>query len=106
MIQSKKLRMKELSAVRLLFMLTLFLTGFSGTALADDTTTLTKDTDGYYLITSGEDLEEFANIVNKDTATVNARLTADIDITPAENTSWTPIGKSMGYSFKGKFDGQ
>ena len=106
MIQSNKFRVKERSAVRLLFMLTLFLTGFSGTALADDTTTLTKDTDGYYLITSGEDLEEFANIVNKDTATVNARLTADIDITPAENTSWTPIGKFMSCPFKGKFDGQ
>ncbi len=106
MIQSNKLRVKERSAVRLLLVLSLFFMGFGATAFADDTTTLTKDTDGYYLITSGTELEEFAKIVNKDTATVNARLTADIDITPAENTSWTPIGESMGHRFKGKFDGQ
>ena len=43
---------------RFFMMLTFVLSCCCATAFADDATTLTKDTDGYYLITSGEDLQE------------------------------------------------
>jgi hypothetical protein len=106
MFRSVTFNVKGWGTMRLFFVLSLIFLGLGGKAYADDATTPEKDSDGYYLITSKEDLEWFATQVNTDTATINGRLTADIDISYEGDVCWTPIGKSITYLFKGKFDGQ
>lgn len=60
--------------------------------------------DGVYQISSGSELAWLAQQVNKgENSDCSAVLTKDIDL---GNKSWTPIGKSSSYVFKGTFDGQ
>ncbi|MBO5867284.1 MAG: hypothetical protein J6Q54_00055, partial [Oscillospiraceae bacterium] len=61
--------------------------------------------DDYYQIASAGTLFWFAQQVNGGTLSINAKLTADIDL---EERPWTPIGRTGGdggKSFKGIFDG-
>lgn len=70
-----------------------------------------KDSDGTCLISSAKELKWFADKVNSGSYTLNAKLTADIDLsTVCSETlgSWTPIGcyeMKNGY-YAGNFDGQ
>ena len=61
---------------------------------------------GYYLISSVEDLQTFRDYVNSghNCAGLKFRQTTDIDLSGIAN--WTPIGKSNGKYFSGTFDGQ
>mgnify|MGYP002543204586 CR=1 FL=1 len=60
--------------------------------------------DGIYQISSGSELAWLAQQVNSDkNSDCSAVLTKDIDL---GNESWTPVGKSNYYAFKGTFDGQ
>ncbi|MCD8048574.1 MAG: S-layer homology domain-containing protein [Clostridia bacterium] len=72
----------------------------------------TQNSDGVYEIANAGQLFWFASLVNGDTtqegittavADANAVLTANIDL---ESKSWTPIGTSSSYPFKGTFDGK
>ena len=66
--------------------------------------TLTKDTDGYYLIEDEKDLAAFSEGVNNGTlSSENARLTADIDL--SVYTNWTAIGDETN-RYAGTFDGR
>lgn len=62
--------------------------------------------DGYYMLSSKEDLTWFANKVNSGNSNINAKLINDI----AVNGVFTPIGKCTGHTvgahYEGKFDGQ
>lgn len=70
---------------------------------ADDITTPSK-VGNVYQITSGSELAWLAQEVNAGRgASYNAVLKNDINL---GNQSWTPIGKSSGYAYKGTFDGQ
>lgn len=72
-----------------------------------------QSNDGYYLLSSGEDLAWFADLVNSDAGNVaqKARLTDDIYLNDIENDSysnkWTPIADyaENGRMFSGVFDG-
>lgn len=57
--------------------------------------------DGTYIIRNGNDILEFANIVNAGNLTANAILDNDIDMTGID---WTPIGQSTSL-YAGTFDG-
>lgn len=59
--------------------------------------------DGYYQIATAADLRWFAQQVNSGYSSLNAQLTADIDLADAP---WTPIGTSSATSFTGNFLGQ
>lgn len=61
-----------------------------------------KDDEGYYEIDNGGKLFWLARMVNNGNPSVNARLTADIDL---ENRSWTPMGNNAS-KHSGEFDGQ
>ena len=70
---------------------------------------LTPNGDGVYEIGTAQDLADFATLVNGGTFTVDAVLTADIDMSTL--ASWTAIGNwgstSNGSAcYKGHFDGQ
>ena len=78
----------------------------------DGTTTTepAKDANGVYQIGTAAELAWFAKAVNEGQYTLNAVLTADIDL---ENNPWTPIGNNTvdtapatGVMYKGVFDGQ
>ena len=67
--------------------------------------------DGYYLISSVQDLKAFADRVNSGQQSINGRLTADIDLAGEEN--FTPIGLFADVewnlpqrAYTGTFDGQ
>ena len=73
---------------------------------------LNQNSDGFYLISTADELRLFASMVNSGQTSINGRLTADIELnnttgwenwgnTPPAN-SWTPIGDY----FTGTFDGQ
>ena len=62
----------------------------------------TQDADGYYEIDNGGKLFWLAHMVNNGNTTVNARLTADIDL---ENRLWEPMGSNVN-KHSGEFDGQ
>ena len=78
------------------------------TVVDDRTPNLSAD--GYYEITSAQQLKWFADAVNSDKSSANARLMNDIDLSEvcsAENGSWEPIGTAMKYiAYSGTFDGQ
>ena len=127
---------KKILSVALCFALVLScapIVGFDITAKAADDITVTiasgesvtlKDTDAdyYYEISNANELYAFATIVNGGNNTINAELTADIDLNPgytfnANGTvtyndqtvtegfaSWTPVG-SANNSYAGTFDG-
>ncbi len=59
--------------------------------------------DGYYVISTGEQLAWFAGKVNGGEGKINAKLTADIDMSGI--TTFVPIGNAD-CKFQGKFDGQ
>ena len=63
----------------------------------------TTQTDGYFQIENGSQLNWFSYYVNKTFNGANAKLTHDIDMTGV--TGWTPIGQKE-HEFKGHFDGQ
>lgn len=70
----------------------------------DDITPPGKNTDGVYQITSGSELAWLAQEVSAGRgANYNAVLSNDIDL---GSQTWTPIGKSSTYAYKGTFDGQ
>ncbi len=60
------------------------------------------NSDGYYLIDSGEKLAWFSQRVNSGYTTINAKQTADIDM---GKRAFTPIGTAANV-FKGIYDGQ
>lgn len=70
-----------------------------------------QDSSGTYLIGTAKELKWFADKVNSGSYTLNAKLTADIDLSTvcsATLGSWTPIGcfeMKDGY-YAGNFDGQ
>ena len=70
------------------------------------------DSEGYYLISSAADLQEFAAFVNDGNQKINGRLTADIDLSGVAN--FTPIGlyrdnnsthSGFNRQYQGTFDG-
>ena len=63
-----------------------------------------KDDNGVYLIGTAEELAWFAQAVNNGQRTINAKLTADIELAGYD---WTPIGNvsSSSKGYKGTFDG-
>lgn len=73
---------------------------------------LNQNSDGFYLISTADELRLFASMVNGGQTSISGRLTADIELnntTGWENwgsnapaNSWTPIGNY----FTGTFDGQ
>ena len=73
---------------------------------------LTQDEDGYYLLGSVLDWQEFAALVNGGTTTANAKMTADINlgddqtVIGATTVSTTAYELGSGYHYKGVFDGQ
>ena len=84
-----------------------------------DTYGLTEEFDGYYVISSAEDLYKFAELVNGGATpwpTAKVVLTDDIVVnlnvlkengtlnSPAPTYSWTPIGTNA-YKYAGTFDG-
>ncbi|MCD7946688.1 MAG: Ig-like domain-containing protein [Oscillospiraceae bacterium] len=74
----------------------------SGVRAADDSDT-PQEIDGVYQIGTAEQLLWFAQQVNAGETTLQAELTADIDLT---GQSWTPIGTSSTSSpYAGVFDG-
>ena len=70
---------------------------------ASPSAALTQDSDGFYLLASASDLEAFRDMVNGGGVEINARLTADIDLSRnGEPSEWLPIGNP---AFCGVFDG-
>ena len=68
--------------------------------------------DGKYYISTAKQLKEFADKVNDDSGKytdIDAELTDDIDLSEIcseeKGDSWTPIGTSIGNSYRGTFDG-
>lgn len=61
-----------------------------------------EDGKKYYLIEDEADLKWFRDQVNGGKGTINATLTADIDL---NNQEWTPIGQGYSAQFTGTFDG-
>ena len=62
---------------------------------------LNQDTDGYYLLGSVQDWQDFAALVQI-TPTANAKMTADIDL----GTQITMIAEDVDQPYQGTFDGQ
>ncbi len=65
--------------------------------------------DGYYEIATAGQLKWFADEVNSGKPELNARLTADIDLSGVcrAATPWTPIGdQANNQDYRGTFDGQ
>ena len=65
--------------------------------------------DGYYEIATAGQLKWFADEVNSGKPELNARLTADIDLSGVCSAAapWTPIGdQANGKDYRGTFDGQ
>ena len=71
--------------------------GWDGT-----TTTPVTPVDGVYQISTAAELAWFRDEVNSGKSTLNATLTADIDL---NNQEWTPIGQGYSAQFTGTFDG-
>lgn len=65
--------------------------------------------DGYYEIATAGQLKWFADEVNRSKPELNARLTADIDLSGVCSAAapWTPIGdQANNQDYRGTFDGQ
>ena len=73
---------------------------------ASATTSEPESKDGYYLISSTDELYWFADQVNSGNTDINAKLVSDISVN--ENSvyinKWTPIGNET-YKYSGTFDG-
>ena len=72
-----------------------------GAVWTGDTATPSMNSDGYYLIDSGEKLSWFSQCVNSGNTTIKALQTADIDL---GNRKFMPIGTAENV-FKGVYDG-
>ena len=82
----------------------LYLVSVDLTTEGSETATFTQwTTSSVYEIGIANQLSAYADCINKFNQSVNAKLTADIDMTGV--TGWTPIGQD-GKDFKGQFDGQ
>ena len=76
---------------------------------------LNQNSDGFYLISTADELRLFASMVNGGQTNISAKLTADILLNNTEGwenwgstapaNSWTPIGSNAN-PFTGTFDGQ
>lgn len=75
-----------------------FAAGWDGTASAEPALT-----NGVYQISSPEELCWLALQVNGGNTSLNAALTADIDL---NNQEWTPIANAYDAAYTGRFDGQ
>lgn len=64
----------------------------------------TEDED-YYLLSTAQDMRDFAALVNDGNNTANAKVMNDINLQCSNDNPWTPIGTS-GNPYKGTFDGQ
>ena len=62
-----------------------------------------EDADGYYPLSTAEDMLWFANQVNTVDASINGKLTANITFTE-DDGNWMPMGTSS-VPFTGQFDG-
>lgn len=63
---------------------------------------LEKDAEGNYLLSSADDWKDFAAIVNNTNPAANAKMTADIDL----GTQITMIASDFDHPYQGTFDGQ
>ena len=64
----------------------------------------TEDED-YYLLSTAQDMRDFATLVNGGNNTAKAKVMNDIDLQCSNDNPWTPIGTSDN-PYKGTFDGQ
>ena len=60
-----------------------------------------QDSEGYYLIGSAQDWDDFAAIVNNTNQSANAKMTADVDL----GDDQTHIGYTSNNRYRGVFDG-
>ena len=65
-----------------------------------------QDNDGYYLIGSATDWEEFAAIVLNSNASANAKMIADVDLGDDQTRIGDVRGNESGAKYSGIFDGQ
>ena len=65
-----------------------------------------QDADGYYLIGSVADWDEFADIVLNSDPTVNARMTTDIDLVDDQTMIGSTSDSNSALHYQGTFDGQ
>ena len=67
-----------------------------------ETSTLQQDEEGYYLLCTPQDWQDFAALVNEDSEPdAQARMTADIDL----GDDQTMVG-TVEHPYQGTFDGQ
>ena len=59
----------------------------------------------YYLLSTAQDMRDFATLVNGGNNTAKAKVMNDIDLQCSNDNPWTPIGTSDN-PYKGTFDGQ
>jgi hypothetical protein len=83
-------------------LISLVLSFFGCWAGVSEANALEQDGEGVYQIANAQDLEDFSNLVASGNGSINAVLTADIDMTNVEHK---PIGTTSSL-FKGTFDGQ
>lgn len=78
------------------------------TVTVTDVNKPTQAEDGYYEIATAGQLKWFADEVNSGKPELNARLTADIDLSGVCSAApWTPIGdQANNQDYRGTFDGQ
>ena len=89
-----------METVKRLFISLLVLLGCSAGAWA-----IEQDSDGFYLIGSVQDWEDFAALVQT-TPTANAKMTADVDLGDDQTRIGDVAGNEYGAKFGGIFDGQ
>lgn len=65
-----------------------------------------QDNDGYYLIGSAADWDEFAAIVLNTNASANAIMIADVDLGDDQTRIGDTRGNELGVKYSGTFDGQ
>ena len=88
-----------METVKRLFISLIVLLGCSAGAWA-----IEQDSDGYYLIGSVQDWQDFAELVNGGTTNINARMIADIDLGDNQTHIGSMTQDRTAYS--GIFDGQ
>ncbi len=89
------------------FLLLLLLFSFVAAAVRADDTPVKNDS-SYYEISTAAQLKWFAEQVNAKNTSINAVLTADIDLSTLNEEYWTPIGNGADDAtilFAGVFDG-
>ena len=89
------------------FLLLLLLFSFVAAAVRADDTPVQNDS-SYYEISTAAQLKWFAEQVNAKNTSINAVLTADIDLSTLNEEYWTPIGNGADDAnilFAGVFDG-